>query len=127
MNAQLIILKITNIKTSQGQMCIAFFENQKQFTTEAPVFTLKIPKSSVRNGSMVVNIPFKHGNYGISVLDDENENGKMNYNLLSIPAEGFGFSNYYHKGILKPSIKDFKFQINNNETKEIYVKLRYID
>jgi uncharacterized protein (DUF2141 family) len=48
------------------------------------------------------------GQYGIAVLDDENNNGKMDYGLL-LPAEGCGFSNYRHAGMRKLKFEDFHF------------------
>jgi uncharacterized protein (DUF2141 family) len=44
-------------------------------------------------------------------LDDENSTGKMEYNMFGIPREGFGFSNYYHKGLLKPHFDAFSFSV----------------
>ena len=33
------------------------------------------------------------GTYAIAVLHDENDNGKMDYRLLRLPKEPYGFSN----------------------------------
>ncbi len=124
--AQTILLKIANIRTKKGQVCVAFFENQKQFSSEKAVYTVRVPKDKIVNNSLSVSIPFKEGNYGLSVLDDTDNDGLMSYQLLSLPKEGFGFSNYYHKGLSKPSFNDFQFSIAKNETKEINVQLRYL-
>jgi uncharacterized protein (DUF2141 family) len=35
----------------------------------------------------------KPGTYGLSVIHDENDNGKFDTNFLGIPKEGWGFSN----------------------------------
>lgn len=124
--AQTILLKIANIRTQKGQVCIAFFENQKQFSAEKAIYSVRVPKDKIVNNSLSVSIPFKEGNYGISVLDDADNNGLMSYQLMTIPKEGFGFSNYYHKGLSKPSFNDFQFSIAKNETKEVNVQLRYL-
>jgi len=60
---------------------------------------------------------------GFVILDDEN--GKMNY-LLKIPREGFGFSNYLHKGIKVPTFNDFSFTVEKNKTIEINVTMKYL-
>ncbi len=124
--AQTVSVQINNIQSNKGQICIAVFKNQKQFETERPAYAMNVSKSKVRNGSLTVDIPLSEGEYGISILDDENKNGKMNYKLLSIPEEGFGFSNYYHAGMKKPLFRNFKFSVLRNEIKKIQVKLRYI-
>lgn len=46
------------------------------------------------DGSAVLrfeNLP--DGDYALSVLHDANRNGRMDFNALGIPVEGFGFSN----------------------------------
>ncbi len=35
----------------------------------------------------------KPGTYGLSVIHDENDNGKFDTNFLGMPKEGWGFSN----------------------------------
>lgn len=42
-----------------------------------------------------------------------------------LPNEGFGFSNYYHKGMSQPSFNQFDFYLKK-ETKEIEIKIRYM-
>lgn len=124
--AQTVSLQINNFQSNKGQICIAVFKNQKQFETERPAYAMNVSKSNVRNGSLTVDIPLSAGEYGISILDDANKNGKMNYKLMTIPEEGFGFSNYYHSGMKKPLFRNFKFSVLRDEIKKIKVKLRYI-
>jgi uncharacterized protein (DUF2141 family) len=66
------------------------------------------------------------GIYGLSLLDDENNNGNMEYNFLGIPKEGFGFSDYYHTGLTKPKFDAFKFSIDEGQTRKITIRIRYI-
>ena len=65
------------------------------------------------------------GTYGISVLDDENVNNRMDYNFIGIPKEGFGFSNYFHTGLSKPHFDKFKFEIKKGKVALIDIRLRY--
>jgi uncharacterized protein (DUF2141 family) len=58
------------------------------------------------------------------VLDDENENGDMDYRLKR-PTEGFGFSNYWHKGLFRPKFEDFRFELAET-SKKVLVEMRYI-
>ena len=70
---------------------------------------------------MTIKIKLKPGTYGISILDDENNDGKMDYKLIRIQKEGYGFSNYYHTGMSRPNFEDFDFIIGN---KNIFVKIK---
>ena len=123
--AQTLDVQIMNIKNTKGQLCLAIFADQASFKTEKTCWVIKCSKKDLINGEFVIKIEFRPGTYGISVLDDENYNGKMDYNLFGIPREGFGFSNYFHRGILKPAFDDFKFDIQKNETKKLTVKMKY--
>ena len=59
------------------------------------------------------------------LVDDENLNGKCDYGFI-LPNEGFGFSDYFHTGILAPKFKDFKFVLIET-TKDVLVKVRTIN
>ena len=124
---QNIEIKITNIKSEKGHVCLAFFESDKEFKNEKPKFELKSDKHALCNGTISFYIPYHKGTVGVSVLDDENADGRMNYKLISIPREGFGFSNYFHKGIFKPKFDDFSFVLKANETKKVEIKMKYFD
>ena len=124
-SAQILDVRIQNISNTKGQLCIAIFTDEAGFRVEKTYWETKCPKALVVNGSFELKIPLIPGNYGLSVLDDNNWNGKMEYNLFGIPREGFGFSNYYQKGIFRPSFGDFSFTLEKNETKQILVKMKY--
>ena len=124
-SAQILDVHISNIRNLKGQLCIAVFSNQTDFCSEKTVYDLKYTKADVKNAELHIKIPVKQGKYGISVLDDENQTGKMEYGLFGIPLKGFGFSNYYHKGLLKPVFDDFSFNIEKDEIKILSVKMRY--
>jgi uncharacterized protein (DUF2141 family) len=44
------------------------------------------------------------GKYGIVVLHDENENDKLDRNILAVPKEGFGFANNPRVLLVAPPI-----------------------
>ena len=117
---------ITNIKTKEGLLALGFFEDQDSFIAVEPFLQLYYEKDKVRNGEITVNFFLPMGVYGISMLDDTNRNDEMDYNFLGIPKEGFGFSNYYHKGFRKPHFDLWKFEVKDKETPTIEITLRYI-
>ena len=122
---QTLDVQIKNIRNTKGQLCIAIFADQTGFKAEKPVWEMKYCKKELPTGELRLRIPIKEGKYGLSILDDENENGSMNYVFLGIPREGFGFSNYIHKGIKVPNFSDFSFSIKKNEKLEILVVMKY--
>jgi uncharacterized protein (DUF2141 family) len=75
---------------------------------------------------MRVHFSLEPGTYGLALLDDENSSELMEYKFLGIPKEGFGFSDYYHKGLKKPKFDSFKFTIDKGQKKSITIRIRYM-
>ena len=73
---------------------------------------------------MKIKLKLKPGVYGITILDDENNNGKPEYNFIGLPKEGYGFSNFFLRGINRPQFNDFDFVVGKND-KKVYVKMKY--
>ena len=79
----------------------------------------------MKDGRMKVQLELEPGNIGLSLLDDENKDYEMNYNFIGMPKEGFGFSNYYHKGFSMPTFDDFDFDLNEHG-KGVEIRVRYV-
>ena len=115
---------ITGIRSEKGKLVLGVFKDQDGFKHRKPIKRIELNKSELEGNDIVLKL--NPGIYGLSVLDDENENNKMDYNFFGIPKEGFGFSNYYHKGLSKPHFDKFKFKIDENKIKLINIQLRYV-
>ena len=115
---------IEGVRSEKGKLVLAIFKDQDGFKNRKPIKRIELIKSELEGNEIVLNLD--PGTYGFSVLDDENENNKMDYNFIGMPKEGFGFSNYYHKGLSKPHFDKFKFKINNKKIKLIAIQLRYV-
>jgi len=124
--SQTLDVCIKNIHGMNGQICVAVFADEAGFEAEKTVWRTICPKSKVVNGELHMKIHMQPGKYGLSVLDDENENRKMDYKLFGIPREGFGFSNYYQKPLRKPVFDDFSFVVEKNVTMQITIMMRYL-
>jgi uncharacterized protein (DUF2141 family) len=126
LNAQNVEVIITGIRTEKGQMVIGVFKDDESFKKEVAFIEKIFVKNNISNGEMRVLFTLEPGIYGLSLLDDENSDGKMEYNFLGLPREGFGFSDYYHTGFTKPKFDSFKFSINKNQIRRITIRIRYI-
>ena len=124
-NAQVLTVNIQGIRNDEGVIRLAFFTDNSSFQKDNPDFEKVISKKHIRNNSLTIsfdNIP--PGTYGIALLDDENEDGDMNYSFFGVPREGFGFSNLYHTGFSRPTFDDFKFDFFKN--KAVQIRIRYM-
>ena len=125
MMSQTLDVRIKNIRNTKGQLCLAIFADDTGFKAEKTCWNMNCLKKDIKNGEFHIQIPFRQGKWGFSVLDDENGNGKMEYNFIGIPKKGFGFSDYILRGLHRPSFDDFSFIIDKNEPKTIVVYMTY--
>lgn len=124
--AQTLEVTVSKIRSNKGQLCVALFDTEEGFRNEQPYWKKNYSKSQIEQGEVVLTICVRPGIYGLSVLDDENCDGKMKYNMIGLPQEGFGFSGYRHKGIRKPSFNNFIFRVEENQTVKIEVEMKYL-
>jgi uncharacterized protein (DUF2141 family) len=121
-----IEITVKNIKTTNGQILIGIFKDNASFDKEKPFKSVQASKASMKNGVLTIKTQLESGIYGASLLDDENNNAKMDYNFIGVPKEGFGFSNYYHKGFSKPKFQTFQFEVKDAVSTKIDMAIRYM-
>ena len=117
---------IKNIRNAKGRLSIGVFKDADSFEKEKPYKIILIPKKELVGGTVKASIELEPGVYALSILDDENSDYKMEYNMVGLPKEGFGFANYYHGDFSKPNFKQFLVVINSSEKSPILFNLRYI-
>lgn len=86
-------------KASTGQVIASLFSSADNFL-KAPVVKQVMPIDDAGEVRFVFN-ELKAGRYAISVVYDENGDGKLDTGFLGIPSELVGFSNNV-KGIFGP-------------------------
>ncbi len=125
---QHVYLEVTNLKNNKGNIIVAIFKDNETFQTEEDgTFDFKIfPKKSMKNGKLLVKFELPEGEYGLTLVDDENGNKTMDYNFIGLPKEGFGFSDYYHSGMTKPHFDKFKFNHSSKKDLRLTTKMRYL-
>jgi uncharacterized protein (DUF2141 family) len=121
---QTVEVTITGLHNNKGQLVFGAYRDQATFDKEAS-FIQTAYKKNVVNGKMTVTMQFEPGVYGLTMVDDENADSKMQY-FLGLPKEGFGFSNLQSKGFSKPKFDDFKFTVTSNAPVKVTVPVRYI-
>ncbi len=125
LSAQTLKISITGLRNNSGSVIMGFYNNDKAFEDEIPLFTKVESKASTVNHVLTLNYNgIKPGTYGIVLLDDENNNSKMDYGWI-LPEEGYGFSNYWHTSLTKPKVAKFSFTITPNENKAVEIKVKY--
>lgn len=123
-NSHTISITINKLRNNNGQIKFLIFKDQDSFANEKPYKVYYVSKKNMMKGKLSCSIKgLTSGTYGISLVDDENNNKEMDYGLL-LPTEGFGFSDYYHTGLSRPVFDDFKFSLNGD--KRVSMTVRYM-
>ena len=120
-----IELIISNIRNKTGLIRIGLYESDKGFP-DKPEVSFSLAKDTILSGKLTLLIPIKEtGSFAISILDDENKNGKMDYRFGIMPKEGFGFSNNPKISMKAPSFDETRFWYKG-ERLVVSVRMVYI-
>ena len=97
-------MEINNLKSNIGPLYIRILDEN-----ENPVI---VGTSSVINYSSKISFDsISPGKYAIQFFHDENENQKMDFNLIGIPKEKFGSSNDVKPILGPPKFEKMLFEI----------------
>ncbi|WP_019676170.1 DUF2141 domain-containing protein [Arsukibacterium perlucidum] len=86
-----VALTIKDIRKLQGHLLISMFKGEENYNNNTPYKLHKVKVTEAEH--QVVFEEVEAGEYGIKVIHDENDNRKLDTNLLGMPKEGYGFSN----------------------------------
>jgi uncharacterized protein (DUF2141 family) len=91
-NAAKLSIELVDVAKATGTINIQLVD-QAAFDGKGEAIARKQVKvSSTANVSLAFE-GIKPGKYAVMVMHDENDNGKLDSNILGIPKEGYGFSN----------------------------------
>ncbi|MES2702234.1 MAG: DUF2141 domain-containing protein [Bacteroidota bacterium] len=119
-----VTVEVVNLKNSKGVVLVSLFNDSKSFPKEATKAVGK-GKVEIQNGKATIsfsNLPF--GTYAAAILHDENSNLKMDFNMVGMPKEGYGFSNDA-KGKLGPPAFDKAAVQLQQEQMKIVINAQY--
>ncbi|MCB8994642.1 MAG: DUF2141 domain-containing protein [Bacteroidales bacterium] len=108
-----IEIRITGLRNPKGKVSVNLF-NQKDGFPDDPMKSFGWKTVSILPDTVVIvfeDLPY--GTYAVSVLHDENGNGKMEKNFFGIPREGFAFSNNDTPRIKSPSFSDAMIELKS--------------
>jgi len=104
-------------------VAVALFESAASFPDQARALEGQLAR--IEGGKAVVTFSgLSPGLYAMAVLHDENSNGKMDFNFLGIPLEGYGFSNDAAATFGPPSFEAAAFRLVAERSRSS-IRLRY--
>lgn len=120
-----LTIEITNIRFEKGWIRLGLYNHPDQFPVN-PSKTYDYQKTSLKEGIMEIILDdILPGTYVISLLDDVNGNDQMDYRLIKIPGEGFGFSNNVKPRLRHPPYDHCSFRIPEGQSR-IRIEMQYL-
>lgn len=106
-------LNIEGVDMNGGKIYVSIFNSEPTYKVREAYLTFILDS---KNEIVVKDLTLPTGQYVISIYQDSNGNGKLDTNLIGIPKEKFGFTNYDGKSA--PGNFN-KHKVDINETSKV--------
>ncbi len=119
-----IEVSITGLGNDKGRIHLALYKSKESFPKDSEAAYM-VEMARIIDGSAQAffdGVPY--GKYAIALFHDENNNGKLDYGILGIPKEGFGFSNNPKAWFGPPSFESASFLLDSPK-RTITIKVAY--
>ena len=118
-----LVVTITGIDSAGGTIKIGLFNREAGFLDVSQV--MRGVNQPAQQGQMsVVFEDLPAGQYAVSIIHDENQNGFLDKNILGIPKEGYGFSRNVRPFLSPPSFSATSVTLSGINM-QIQIGMRY--
>jgi uncharacterized protein (DUF2141 family) len=107
-----VTVEVTNLKNNKGSILISLYNTAESFPENGKNAVAKTTAPIVGQKAMVTFKNLPYGKYAAAFLHDENNNLKMDFNIVGMPKEGFGFSNNPKVTLSTPSFEKAAFKLD---------------
>jgi uncharacterized protein (DUF2141 family) len=84
-------LKIEGVEKNEGKIYVSIFNSEPTYKVREPYLSFSL---NADNEKVTKDLSLPAGQYVFSIYQDSNGNEKLDTNLIGIPKEKFGFTNY---------------------------------
>jgi|LGOV01.1.fsa_nt_gb uncharacterized protein (DUF2141 family) len=114
-----IKITVKDIEVDKGQVMISLYNSDDSFLKHP----YKVEKKDADSNSLTFDFAdLPKGFYAISIYQDRNEDLELNIGRFG-PKEPFGISNYSEIKYEKAKFIEAKFEVNDNNTTPLHIKL----
>jgi len=107
-------IKINDLNSDKGKVRVILYQSKDDFMNETKVLRKIDKKPSGKTVTVTFrNLPFH--DYAVLLFHDENNNQKMDKNIIGIPSEKYGCSTNPGCLFFAPSFDDVKFELKSAE------------
>ena len=117
-----LTLRFEGIEKAGGTVRLAMYSSKSEFMVEekAALYNFKADKKGIVEAT-IENLPI--GSHAFAVFLDENNNMKLDKNLVGVPTEPYGFSKIPPSKWRLPSWEEVKFNVGLSD-QVLVVKLK---
>lgn len=106
-----LTVNVSEIEQGKGHVLVAVYADEKSYNSGKASFSNTVKAINNQETILFKNIP--EGDYAIKMYQDENDNNELDFNMIGIPKEGYGFSNNVGQ-FGAPEYVEAKFTIKDN-------------
>jgi uncharacterized protein (DUF2141 family) len=119
-----LVINLSGMQNTNGKVNVALYKSSSTFNNPNQAFRELF--LNFTGNSMVISLDsLDQGEYAFALFHDENNNQQLDQNFLSIPTEGFAFSNNAMGSFGPPSWTQSKFIIPKNSTATQTISLNF--
>src|SRR5260370_5210059 len=112
-----LTIRVTGARNTKGKIGVTLFQDAQGFPDDTSK-AVRQQSIDIDPNTMSAQVTFKdlpRGAFAVSVLHDENGNGKMDKNFVAMPKDGYGASTNPKKKKRAPTFDEAKFSLNSSQ------------
>ncbi|MDX1699043.1 MAG: DUF2141 domain-containing protein [Melioribacteraceae bacterium] len=115
------VVIVSGFDSDEGNAMIALYNSEENYSENGEKFKRTMSKIKDSKVEWIIeDLPF--GEYAIKLYHDENENGRMDRNMMGIPKEDYAFSNNATGSFGPADYDDAKFEfVESGQKQEISI------
>ena len=119
-----VVINLSGMQNTNGKVNVALYNSSSTFND--PNQACRELFLDCTGGSMTITLDsLAQGEYAFAIFHDENNNQEIDQNLLSIPTEGFAFSNNAMGTFGPPNWTQSKFSVPASSTVNQTITLNF--
>ena len=123
-SAATVEVSFTKLRAAKGKLMVCLTTKAKHFPDCSKDANARHVVITAKEGAHTSFTGLPAGTYAVSVVHDENGNGKMDKAVM-VPSEGFGFSRNPRVLFGPPSFKAASFKVDSGTVSQT-VKMKYM-
>ncbi|HEV2331831.1 MAG TPA: DUF2141 domain-containing protein [Gammaproteobacteria bacterium] len=118
-----IAVTVSTLRNLRGHIICALFDSAEAFDKRLPAMKVSVDPATPSANCVFHGV--KPGTYAVTVVHDENDDGKLDTNFFGMPKEGYGVSNNHTYAMHGPVFSESRFAFPGSDNLNLAIDLRY--